>query len=98
NLIKVEDSDEERVTKKPKIKKDDHLPRESKLSYDEKAKIIDIETPPTYLTFGLTNALKPNIQISQPQSQSTTTDTSNLISALHKYLELLTNALNSSTE
>ncbi|CAG8738592.1 10079_t:CDS:2, partial [Racocetra persica] len=64
DLIEIEDSDKERVTKKPKTKKDDCLSRESRLSYDE----------------------------------STTTDISNLISALHEYLELLTNALNSSTE
>ncbi|CAG8687002.1 5582_t:CDS:2, partial [Cetraspora pellucida] len=32
------------------------------------------------------------------EEKSTTTDISNLISALHECLELLTNALNSSTE
>ncbi|CAG8735932.1 14228_t:CDS:2, partial [Cetraspora pellucida] len=88
DLIEVEDSDEERVTKKSKTKKDNRLPRKSRLSHDEvelakdnlhfpltpprlhlwsrdiRAKITNMKTPPTYPTFGLTNALKSNTRTS----------------------------------
>ncbi|CAG8577488.1 18988_t:CDS:2, partial [Racocetra fulgida] len=63
-----------------------------------KMKITDLDTPPTYPSFGLTQALKPNTQILQSRSQSTTIEDTlgpNFVSALQEYLDNLTNVLNS---
>ncbi|CAG8697587.1 1209_t:CDS:1, partial [Ambispora leptoticha] len=63
-----------------------------------KMKIIDLDTPPTYPSFGLTHAFKPNTQRSQSQSQSTDTENilgSNFVLDLQECLDLLTNVLNS---
>ena len=58
--------------------------------------VTDLDTPPTYLSFGLDQALKPNTQISQ--SQSTIMEDTlgpNFVSALQECLNNLTKVLNS---